>query len=115
MPPQTEVTPAEVEPKKTFVRLRAHKERKLPNGKPSKRPEKIEIKNGDYKRTFHAADEPFEVKSEDELNLLKSTGLFVEDKQAEKADADAEQASDSSPAATAAAGKKKAGSKESKS
>lgn len=62
---------------KYFVQFREHEPVKLPNGKMSQPPKKIEIVNGDYRRTFEAAAQPFAVQSEDELQLLKNSGFFV--------------------------------------
>lgn len=82
-----------------FVRLRAHKPKKLRNGKMSRPPAKVEIANGDYRRSFAADEQPFAVDTEAELQLLKSTGLFVEAAPDEIADEEQPIAVPESPAA----------------
>lgn len=65
---------------KLFVDFKPHKEKKLPNGKPSKPLQTIEITNGHYHRKFDAKDAPFEVADAAELQMLVNTGHFVEHK-----------------------------------
>lgn len=73
------------EPKK-LVRFRANE--KSPT---------IDIQEGEYRRSFRAEDQPFEVENENELQMLRATGRFVEDKEAEK-EAEAEATDDGKPA-----------------
>lgn len=44
----------------------------------------VSIGEGEYRREFRAEDQPFEVADDNELQMLRATGLFVEDKEAEK-------------------------------
>jgi hypothetical protein len=60
-------------PQKKLVRFRATE--KSPS---------IEIAAGEYRRTFLKEDEPFEVADDNELEMLRGTGHFVEDKEAER-------------------------------
>lgn len=68
--PTEKVKPAE--PKK-LVRFRANE--KSPS---------IDIQAGEYRRTFRVEDQPFEVEDDNELQMLRETGHFVEDKEAER-------------------------------
>jgi hypothetical protein len=68
---------SEPENKKLFVRFRDHEPTKLPNGKMSKPPKRVEFGNGEFRRTFDAGDQPFAVTAEEAL-ALKNSGLFVD-------------------------------------
>lgn len=63
---------------KLFVEFKEHKPEKLPNGRKSKPPQKLDIGNGEYRRTFQRNEQPFAVKDQEELTLLLNTGLFVQ-------------------------------------
>lgn len=107
--------PETTEPQPLLVQFKPHKEKKLPNGKPSQPLQAVEIKNGHYLRKFDAKEQPFAVESQDELQMLLRTGHFVEHKEPDETDADGEQSappSEETAAATATA--KKAKTKESR-
>lgn len=72
---------ATAEQPKILVRFRA-----------SQKSPTLDLMNGEYHRVFNAVDQPFEVKDQEELLLLKNSGFFVEDKAAEKEAADDEAA-----------------------
>ena len=65
---------------KLFVEFKPHKEKKLRNGKKSKPPQAIDIKNGHYHRKFEAKDAPFAVEDDAELQMLLESGHFVQHK-----------------------------------
>lgn len=58
----------------------------------------LEIQVGEYHRSFKADDQPFEVKDKEEEQLLRNSGYFVSDKEAEAADEPSGSESESSPA-----------------
>jgi len=58
----------ETEEKPGLPRLRFRADQKSPT---------LEIGNGEYRRVFNAKDQPFEVESDDEFQLLKGSGYFV--------------------------------------
>lgn len=68
-----EVTP--VEQPKILLKFRA-----------SQKSPTLEINNGEYARHFAATEQPFEVESDEEAQMLLRTGYFVHDKEAEKVD-----------------------------
>ena len=60
----------------TYVRLKEHVPVEIKDGKFSKAPQVLEIGNGEYRRTFRAAEQPFAVVNKEELLLLLNTGFF---------------------------------------
>jgi hypothetical protein len=58
----------EKEEKSDLPKLRFRADQKSPT---------LAIGNGDYRRQFEAKDQPFEVESNDEFQLLKGSGYFV--------------------------------------
>jgi len=80
----TDAKVAEEKPK-LFVKFR--KSQKSPT---------LEINNGDYARAFKADEQPFEVADEEEHQLLKNSGFFIDAKEEDvdeaAADPDAQQA-----------------------
>jgi hypothetical protein len=93
--------PELTEEPKNFLKFRA-----------SQKSPTMDIGVGEYRRTFNAGEQPFEVKDAEEEQLLRNTGFFVSDKEAQaEADAEAEIAAkaeaDTKAAETEAAAKPK--------
>lgn len=70
--PKTQAAIPDTSPKK-LLRFRANE--KSPS---------IDIQQGEYHRFFRVEDQPFECETEEEFQMLRNTGHFVEDKEAER-------------------------------
>jgi hypothetical protein len=67
------------------VQGEAEKPKRLLKFRASEKSPTLDVMVGEYRRSFNAADQPFEVADEEEEQLLRGTGHFVLDREAEKA------------------------------